>query len=148
MGPKVGAVAVIAGQQVAGKVGNRHNPAVLCLICRRRMGILLGGNPRRPWASVKQRVPGIVAGVVSLRPLFPAGGYGAFHHGVFFLNIIRQLCIHVIGAGGFRIEAEPLIKLAKHVVHNGLFVFHGKHPNAEILGLIFFPELLAGKSQQ
>ena len=40
------------------------------------------------------------------------------------------------------------MELFKYVVHNGFLVLHREHPDAEVLGLVLLPELLAGQSQQ
>ena len=54
---EVGAVSIIAGQQIAREMRDRHNAAVLRLIGCRRVCILLRRNPRIPRASVKQCIP-------------------------------------------------------------------------------------------
>ena len=148
VGAEVGTVAVKAGQQVPGKMRNGHDTAVLGRIGRRRMAVLFGGNPRIPRAAVKQRVPGIVAGMVGLGPFLPAGGHRTLHHGIGFLDEVDQVGIQIIAAGGFRIEAELFVELLKHIGDNGLLVLHRKHPDAEVLGLVLVPELLAGQAQQ
>ena len=86
--------------------------------------------------------------MVGLRPFLPAGGHGALDGGVGFLYEIDKLRVQIVGAGGFRIEAEAVVKFFKHVPDDGLFVLHGEHPDAEILGLVLFPELLTGEPQQ
>ena len=127
---------------------NRYNAGILRLVRRRRMGVLLTGNPGRPGTAVHKRIPGIITGMVSLRPFFPACGHGALHHGVFLLDIIYQISIHVIRTRRLGIKSEPVTEFAKHIVHNGLFILHGKHPDTKIFGLIFLTKFLAGKTQK
>ena len=148
MGAKVGAIAVIAGQQITAQVGNGHDAGVLFFIGCRCVGIGLGGNPGSPGAAVHEGVPGVVAGVVSLRAFFPAGSHGTLNGRVFCLDEVDQVGIHVVGAGGFGVKAEALIKLAEHIPDDGLLVLHGEHPDTEILGLVLFPELLTRQPQQ
>ena len=40
------------------------------------------------------------------------------------------------------------MELLKHIVDDGFFVLHGEHPDTEVLGLVFFTELLTRKSEQ
>ena len=57
VGAEVGAVAVIAGQQVAAQVRNGDNAGILVLVGRWRVGVGLGGDPWRPWAAVHESIP-------------------------------------------------------------------------------------------
>ena len=86
--------------------------------------------------------------MVSLGAFLPASGYRALDGRVLRLDEVDQVGVHIVRAGGFGIEAKPLIEFAEHIPDDGLFVLHGEHPDAEVLGLVFFPELLAGQSQQ
>ena len=38
------------------------------------------------------------------------------------------------------------MELAEYIIHDRLFVFHGEHPDTEILGLVLLTELCAGQS--
>ena len=148
MGSEVGAVSVITCQQISGKVRNGYDAAVLSFICCRCMDVLFAGNPRIPWTAIHKRIPGIIAGMICLGSFLPAGSYRTLYHGIFFFDIVDQFCIHVIGACRFRIKAENITKLSKHVIHDRLLVLHREHPDTEILCLIFFSELLTGQSQK
>ena len=112
------------------------------------MGIDLGGNPGRPGAAVHEGVPGVIAGVVGLGAFLPAGSHSALDAGVLFLDVVGKGSVQIVTAGGFGIEAEALIELAKDIVHHAFLHVHIEHPDAEVLGLILFAELLAGKPQK
>ena len=86
--------------------------------------------------------------MVSLGAFLPAGGDGAFHAGVFRLDEVDQIGVQIVGTRGFRVESELFIELPEHIPDDGFLVLHGEHPDAEILRFVFFPELLAGQSQQ
>ncbi|NDO69629.1 hypothetical protein FMM80_13430 [Schaedlerella arabinosiphila] len=86
--------------------------------------------------------------MVRLRPFLPAGGYRTFDRGIHFFDIVGQIRVHIIRARRFRIKTKNLVEFAEYIVHNPLFVLHGKHPDAEILCLIFLTELLAGQPQK
>ncbi len=148
MGAEVGAVAVIAGDQVPAQMGDRHDSGIFFLTGRRHMGVLLRRNPGRPGTAVHERIPAVVACMIRLGPLLPAGGDGALDGRILFLDIIRQLRIHIVGACGLRIETEPLMEFFKYVLYDRLLVFHGEHPDTEILRLIFFTKFLARKPQK
>ena len=148
VGAEVGTVAVVAGDQVPGQVGDGHDAAVLRRVGGGGMGVLLGGDPGRPGAAVEQGVPAVVAGVVGLGAFLPAGGHGAADRGVFFFDVVDQRRIQIIAAGGFGVEAEPLVEFLEHIGDDGLLILHREHPDAEILGLVLFPEFLAGQPQQ
>ena len=148
MGAKIGTISVITCYQIPGKMGNRHNAAVFRLICRRRMGILFRWNPWRPGTAVHKCIPGIVACMVCLWPFFPAGGHSTFNRRICLLNIMNQLCVHIVRTCGFRIKTKPVIKLFKYIIDDSLFIFHGKHPDTKIFRLIFLTKLLTWKTQQ
>ena len=40
------------------------------------------------------------------------------------------------------------MELAENIVNDSLLIFHREHPNTEVLGVVFLPELLAGKSEK
>lgn len=73
---------------------------------------------------------------------------GAFYAGVFRLDEVDQIGVQIVRARGFRVKSELLIEFAEHIPDDGLLVLHGEHPDAEILRLVFLPELLAGQPQQ
>ena len=148
MGSEVGAIAVIACQQVSGQVRDCYYTAVLSFVGCRCMGILLGRDPRCPGAAIHEGIPGVVAGMICLGAFLPTGCYRTFYGRIGCFDIIGQICIHVVRSGGFGIESELLMELAEHIIHDRLFVFHGEHPDTEILGLVLFTELCAGQSQQ
>ncbi len=127
---------------------NGHDAAVFCFIGCRSVGVCLGGNPGCPGAAVHEGVPGIVAGVIGLGPLLPTGGNGTLDAGVLLLDIVGQLGVHVVGTGGFRVKAELLVEFLKNIFDDGLFVLHGEHPDAEVLGLVLLTKLRAGKAQE
>ena len=148
MGTEVGAVAIVAGHEIPAQMRDGHNAAVLLGVGRRGMGIDLGGNPGRPGAAVHEGVPGVIAGVVGLGAFLPAGSHSALDAGVLFLDVVGKGSVQIVTAGGFGIEAEALIELAKDIVHHAFLHVHIEHPDAEVLGLILFAELLAGKPQK
>ena len=148
MGSKIGSISVIAGKQVSGQMWDRHDTAVLCFICCRCMNVLFAGDPWIPWAAIHQCIPGIITGMVGLWAFLPARRYCALDRRIGFLNIVGQLCIHVIGACRLRIESKNVMEFSKHIINDRLLVFHGKHPDAEILSLIFLPEFLTRQSKQ
>ena len=148
VGAEVGAVAVKAGQQVPRQVRDGHDAAVLRLVCRRGVGVLFGGDPGVPGAAVEEGVPGVVAGVVGLGALLPAGGHRALDAGVFLLDEVGQVGVQVVAAGGGGVKAELFVEFLEHVGDDGLFVLHGEHPDAEVLRFVLVPELLAGQPQQ
>ena len=86
--------------------------------------------------------------MVCLRSLFPAGRNRTFYRRIFFLDVVRQLCVHIIGSCRLRIEAEYIIEFSKHIIHNRFLILHGEHPDAEIFRFIFLTELRTRKAQQ
>ncbi len=86
--------------------------------------------------------------MVGLWAFLPAGCDSAFYRRILFLDVICKVCVHVVGAGGFRVESEDAVKFSEDIIHNPLFILHGEHPDAEILCLILFTELLAGKAEK
>ena len=84
--------------------------------------------------------------MICLGAFFPTGCYRTFYGRIGCFNIIGQICIHIVRTGGFGIESELLMELAEHIIHDRLFVFHGEHPDTEILGLVLLTELCAGQS--
>ena len=148
MGSEVGAIAVIACQQVSGQVRDCYDTAVLCLISCRCMGVLFGRDPGCPGAAIHEGIPGVVAGMICLGAFLPTGCYRTFYGRIGCFDIIGQICIHVVRSGGFGIESELLMELAEYIIHDRLFVFHGEHPDTEILGLVLLTEFCAGQSQQ
>ena len=96
----------------------------------------LGGDPGIPWTAVHYCVPGVVAGMVGLRALLPAGCDGTLYARVLFLDIVDGIRIKEITARGLGPEAELLVELAEDVVD---YLFLGlliEHPDAEVLGLV------------
>lgn len=83
-------VSVITCNQVTGKVWDSYDSTVLCLICCRRMCILLGWNPWCPWAAIEKCIPGVVTGMICFRAFLPAGSYRTLHRRVSFLHIIDR----------------------------------------------------------
>ena len=57
VGAEVGAVAVIAGQQVAAQMRNGNNAGILVLVGRGGVGVGLGGDPGRPGTAVHESIP-------------------------------------------------------------------------------------------
>ena len=110
------------------------------------MGILLGRDPRCPGAAIHEGIPGVVAGMICLGAFLPTGCYRTFYGRIGCFDIIGQICIHVVRSGGFGIESELFMELAEYIIHDRLFVFHGEHPDTEILGLVLLTELCAGQS--
>ena len=145
---EVWSVSVITCNQVTGKVWDSYDSTVLCLICCRRMCILLGWNPWCPWAAIEKCIPGVVTGMICFRAFLPAGSYRTLHRRVSFLHIIDQFCIHIVGTGWLRIKAETIMEFLEHIINDCLLVFHGKHPDTEIFCLIFLTELFARQSQK
>ncbi len=125
-----------------------YNAAVLLLISGRSVGVLFRRDPGRPGTAVKERVPGVVTGVVGLRSFFPAGGNGAFYGRIGLFDIIGQICIHIVRTCGLWIEPENIVEFSEHVVYDPLLILHRKHPDTEIFGLVFFSKFLAGKPQK
>ena len=148
MGTEVGAVAIVAGHEIPAQMRDGHNAAVLLGIGRGSMGVDLGGDPGRPGAAVHEGVPGVITGVVGLWPLLPASGYSALDTGILLLDVVGKGGIHIVAAGGFGIETEALIELAKDIIHHASLHVHVEHPDAEVLGLVLLAELLTGKSQE
>jgi len=146
MGSEVGAIAVIACQQVSGQVRDCYYTAVLSFVGCRCMGILLGRDPRCPGAAIHEGIPGVVAGMICLGAFLPTGCYRTFYGRIGCFDIIGQICIHVVRSGGFGIESELFMELSEYIIHDRLFVFHGEHPDTEILGLVLLTELCAGQS--
>ncbi len=79
---------------------------------------------------------------------FPTGCNRTFYHRIFFFDIVYQIGIHVIRTCRFRIKAETVMEFSKYVVYDGFLIFHRKHPNAEILGFIFFTEFITRQAKQ
>ena len=86
--------------------------------------------------------------MVRFRAFFPACGDGTFYGWILLLYVVDELGIHIVGSGGFRIKSECIVELSEDIIHDGFLIFHGEHPDAEILGLIFFTELFTGKSEE
>lgn len=105
-------------------------------------------DPRCPGAAIHEGIPGVVAGMICLGAFLPTGCYRTFYGRIGCFDIIGQICIHVVRSGGFGIESELLMELAEHIIHDRLFVFHGEHPDTEILGLVLLTELCAGQSNR
>ena len=87
-----------------------------------------------PGTPIKYGKPGVVGIPVCLGAFLPIGRYRNFDHGIFPLDIIYQLGIQVIGAGGTGIES-------KHFIHDLPLVIHCKKPDCQFPGFEFFPEL-------
>ena len=95
-----------------------------------------------------KRVPGVVGVPIGFRTFLPAGRHRSFDHGIFFFDVVDQLRIHVIGAGGGGIEAKHFVELAEDFIHDLALVFHREQPDGQFFRFELFAKLLALNSKK
>ena len=105
-------------------------------------------DPGIPRTAVHECVPGVIAGVVSLRAFLPAGCNGALYAGIVLFYIVYGVSVKEITACRLGIETELLIELAEHVVDYLLFGLIVEHPDAEVFGVVLCSEFGTRQTKQ
>ena len=134
--------------QIAREVRDRHDANIILFVRRRAVDISPGRDPGIPGSAVEERVPGVIRIPVRFRALLPASRHGDLDLRVFLFNIIDQLRIHIVGAGGSRIKSKYLVELSHHLIYDPAFIFHGIEPDGQLFRLETLSEFLALDSQE